>query len=67
MMKRAGSVVATAALALALAAVPALLAACGQKGPLVLPKPAPSTASSVPPSSTNLSPAALPTSAPASR
>ncbi|MDQ6638191.1 MAG: lipoprotein [Pseudomonadota bacterium] len=41
MTRRAGSVVATAARALAPAAVLVLLAACGQKGALIAVKPAP--------------------------
>ena len=48
-----GSVVATAARALALAAISASLAACGQKGPLVLAKPAPPTASACRPRAAN--------------
>ncbi|MGZ8261289.1 MAG: LPS translocon maturation chaperone LptM [Caldimonas sp.] len=68
MTRRAGSVVATAARVIVTAAVTALLAACGQKGALVLAKPAPAAVPpAVPPSATTVVPAALPTSAPASR
>jgi hypothetical protein len=62
--KRFGSVVPSAACALGGAAL-ALLAACGQKGPLIGVKPAPPPiAADVAPDTATAIPAALPTSAP---
>ncbi|MBV9892357.1 MAG: lipoprotein [Rhizobacter sp.] len=64
MSRRYGSVVPSAARALC-SAVLALLAACGQKGPLVGVKPSPPTvAAEVAPDSAIAIPAAVPASAP---
>jgi predicted small lipoprotein YifL len=67
MSRRYGSVVPSAAGALGAAAL-ALLAACGQKGPLVGVKPSPPPiAADVAPDSATAIPAAVPTSAPGPR
>jgi predicted small lipoprotein YifL len=67
MSRRYGSVVPDAARALGGAAL-ALLAACGQKGPLIGVKPAPPPiAAEVAPGTATAIPAALPTSAPGAR
>ena len=67
MSRRFGSVVATAAPALGGAAL-AMLAACGQKGPLIGVKAAPPPiASDVAPDAAIAVPASVPASAPASR
>jgi predicted small lipoprotein YifL len=66
MSRRYGSVVPGAARALGGAAL-ALLAACGQKGPLIGVKPAPpAVAADVAPGAATAIPAAVPTSAPGS-
>jgi predicted small lipoprotein YifL len=67
MSRRYGSVVPGAARALGAAAL-ALLAACGQKGPLVGVKPSPpAVAADVAPDSATAIPAAVPTSAPGAK